>query len=76
MRLELYVFDDIWCNSHCPMVFDVRPGQAAKQEKEGGYYPSPALLKAEGGWGVVGGKGGGQLLSRTLGIFSSSCTLG
>ena len=41
------------------MVFDVRPGQAAKQEKEGGYYPSPTLLKAEGGWGVVGGKDGG-----------------
>ena len=23
VRLELYVFDDIWCNSHCYMVFDV-----------------------------------------------------
>ena len=62
VRLELYVFDDILCNFHYPTwyLMYVRPGQAAKQEKEGEYYPSPALLKAEGGWGVVGGKRGGS----------------
>ena len=56
MRLELYVFDDIWCNSHCPMVFDVRPGQAAKQEKEGGR----STRRGQRGRGREEERGGGE----------------